>query len=91
MSRVAQVRTAQPLVSRPPRFRPDYATASECALAFARALSTGWMSYGELENRVLPFLAGPEWEREHDGRREAASIIASAVDLWVWKATSHAR
>ena len=82
MSRVAHVRTVQPLVSRPPQFRPDYETASECALAFARALGTGWMTYGEVENRVLPFLAGPDWEREHAGRKEAAGIIGNAVTVW---------
>ena len=89
MSRLAQVRTVQPLVSRPPRFRPDFVAASECALAFARPLATGWMTFGELEERILPFLAGPDWEREHDGRREAAGLINNAVT--VWGATRHAR
>ena len=82
MSRVAEIRAVQPLVGRPPRFRPDFEAASECALAFARALGTGWMTFSELESRVLPFLAGPNWEREHEGRREAAGIIVNAVTVW---------
>ena len=88
MSRVATIRTVQPLISRPPRFRPDYVGAIETALAFARPLAEGRMSFGEVEDRLLPFLAGPNWEREHDARRKAASLIANVATFR--EATRHA-
>ena len=89
MSNVAPVRTTQPLVSRPPRFQPDYVAATETALAFARPLATGFMTFAELEARLLPHLAGPEWQREGNARDEACSIIESAVSMW--RVSLHAR
>ena len=82
MSRVAEIQVVQPLVSRPPRFRAAYVGAIETALAFARPLAEGRITYGEVEARLLPFLAGPDWERAHDARREAAGIIANALAVW---------
>ena len=47
------------------------------------------MTYAELEARLLPHLAGPDWERESKARDEACSIIESAVNQW--RITFHAR
>lgn len=80
MSRVAQVRTVHPWISRPARFKPDYETAAACALAFVRPLREGFMTYSELEGRIVPYLAGPAYERVNEATDEAAGFIRAAVN-----------
>ena len=82
MSHLSEIQAVQPQLSRPARIRANYEAAAECALAFARPLATGWMTFGEVESRLLPYLAGPYWERETRARQEAAGMITRAVTIW---------
>ncbi len=88
MSRLAPVKVMQPWSGRPARFQPDYVTASECALAFARPLVTGFITFGEIEDRLISYLAGPDYERELMARQEAEAFITAAAR--VYEATRNA-
>lgn len=80
MSRVVQVCVQQPWISRPARYRPDYETAASCALAFMRPLREGFITYSELEGRIVPYLAGPAYERANAATDEAAGFIQAALN-----------
>ena len=81
MSRVAAVQPAAPCTSSPAAapFVPDYVRAAEISLAFARPLAEGLISFGELEDRLLPLFAGPEWDDVELARDKIARWVRQTL------------
>ncbi len=46
-------------------------------------LLAGELTYGFVEDSVIPLLAGPNWEREFEARDEI-SIIVGAAEMSRW-------